>query len=238
MKKALILAALGVMLTGTLPAFETTKTLDLAAQGIKRLDIDAGAGSLTVTGREGLAAIEIKAEIVARNVRDEDLEGFIRDRIELTLEKRGDVAVLVSRVQDERRLFHFGDSAQINLTVSVPKAMALAIDDGSGSIIVEGLSAALRLEDGSGSIRIDRIAGDVEINDGSGEIEVLDVTGNVTIDDGSGEVTIRRIGGSVTIDDGSGRIDIAGVEKDVRLISTGSGSVDVSDVKGRLIRSR
>jgi hypothetical protein len=150
MKKALILAALGVMLTGTLPAFETTKTLDLAAQGIKRLDIDAGAGSLTVTGREGLAAIEIKAEIVARNVRDEDLEGFIRDRIELTLEKRGDVAVLVSRVRDERRLFHLGDSAQINLTVSVPKAMALAIDDGSGSISVEGLSAALRLEDGSG----------------------------------------------------------------------------------------
>lgn len=238
MKKALIFAALGVLFTGMLTAFETTKTLDMAAQGINRLDIDAGAGSLTVTGREGLAAIEIRAEVVARNVRDEDMEGFIRDRIELTLEKRGEVAVLVSRVREERRLFHFGEGAQINLTVSVPKAMALAIDDGSGGLVVEDLSAALRIEDGSGSIRVVRIAGDVEIDDGSGEIEALDVTGDLTIDDGSGEVTIRRVGGTVTIDDGSGRIDIAGVEKDVRLISTGSGGVDISEVKGRLIRSR
>jgi DUF4097 and DUF4098 domain-containing protein YvlB len=238
MKKTLMAVALGAVLAGPLAAFETTKTLDLTAQGIKRLDIDAGAGSLTVTGREGLAAIEIRAEVVARNVREEDMERFIRDRIELTLEKRGEVAVLVSRARDEKRLFHFDGNVHIDLTVSVPKAMAVSIDDGSGSIIVEGLSAALRLEDGSGSIRIDRIAGDVEINDGSGEIEVLDVTGNVTIDDGSGEITIRRVGGTVTIDDGSGRIDIEGVEKDVRLISAGSGSVDVSEVKGRLIRSR
>ncbi|MCK7499757.1 MAG: hypothetical protein MZW92_62160 [Comamonadaceae bacterium] len=59
---------------------------------------------------------------------------IIRDRVELTLEKRGDAAVLVSRVRDERRLFHFGDDAVINLTVSVPKTLALDIDDGSGSI--------------------------------------------------------------------------------------------------------
>ncbi|HMA54188.1 MAG TPA: DUF4097 family beta strand repeat-containing protein [Acidobacteriota bacterium] len=237
MKKIVVLAVLFAAAVGSLAAFETTKSLNLPAQGVRRLEIQAGAGSLTVTGREGLAAIEVQAEIVARHVRDEDMDGFLKDRIELVLEMRGDVAVLVSRVRERFRLFSFDDGAVINLTVFVPKTMPLEIDDGSGSIAVEDL-AAVRIDDGSGSIRVDRIAGQVEINDGSGGIEIGDVMGNVSVEDGSGEIRIRRVGGTVTVDDGSGSIDIADVEKDVRLVRTGSGGVDISNVKGQVTRSR
>jgi DUF4097 and DUF4098 domain-containing protein YvlB len=232
-----VLAVLSVASLGSLAAFETTKSLTLSTQDVRRIEIRAGAGSLTVSGREGLAAIEVKAEVVARHVRDEDMDTFLKDRVELTLEKRGDAAVLVSRVRDRFRLFSFDEGAVINLTVLVPKDMPLAIDDGSGSIVVEDL-AAVRIDDGSGSIRVDRIAGEVAIDDGSGGIEINDVTGNVSVDDGSGEIRIRRVGGSVTVDDGSGSIDIADVEKDVRLVRTGSGGVEVSNVKGQVIRSR
>jgi DUF4097 and DUF4098 domain-containing protein YvlB len=255
MKKTLVFIMLCVASAGALSAFETTKTLNLAAQSILRLDIRVGAGSLTVTGREGLAAIEVRAEVVAPDVRDKDMEEYIRDRVELTLEKRGDIAVLVGRIRDNHRLFDFGENARIDLTVTVPKTMALDIDDGSGDMVVEDLAAAVRIEDGSGSIRVARVAGNVriddasgevvveriegnlEIDDGSGGVEVSDVTGDVTIDDGSGEVLVRRVGGTVSVDDGSGGIDIEDVEKDVRLINTGSGGVDVSGVKGRVIRS-
>lgn len=255
MKKTIVFIVLCVASAGALAAFETTKTLNLPAQGLLRLDIRAGAGSLTVTGREGLAVIEVKAGVVAPDVRDKDMEEYIRDHVELTLEKRGDVAVLVSRIRDNGRLFHFGDSARVDLTVTVPKTMALDIDDGSGGMVVEDISAVVRIEDGSGAIRVVRIAGNVRIDDGSGEVvvegvegnleiddgsgglEVSDVTGDVTIDDGSGEVLVRRVGGIVTVDDGSGGIDIEDVEKDVRLINTGSGGVDISGVKGRVIRS-
>jgi len=239
-----------------LSAFETTKTLNLPAQGILRLDVRAGAGSLAITGREGLAAIEVKAEVVAPGVRDKDMEEYLRDRVELTLEKKGDVAVLTGRIRDSNRLFHFGDNARIDLTVMVPKTMALDIDDGSGNMVVEDLASTVRIEDGSGGIRVARVAGNVRIDDGSGEMtveriegnleiddgsggmEIRDVTGDVTIDDGSGEILVRRVGGIVTVDDGSGGIDIKDVDKDVRLINTGSGGVDVSGVKGRVIRSR
>ena len=237
MKKMVVLAVLLVASLGSLAAFETTKSLTLSAQDVRRIEIRAGAGSLTVSGREGLAAIEVKAEVVARHVRDEDMDTFLKDRVELTLEKRGDTAVLVSRVRGRVRLFSFDEGAVINLTVLVPKDRPLAIDDGSGSIVVEDL-AAVRIDDGSGSIRVDRIAGEVEIDDGSGGIEINDVTGNVSVDDGSGEIRIRRVGGTVTVDDGSGSIDIADVEKDVRLVRTGSGGVEVSNVKGQVVRSR
>ncbi len=237
MKKIVVLTVLLAAGLGSLTAFETTKTLDLSTQGVKRFEIEAGAGSLTVTGRDGLTAIEVKAEIVARHVRDEDMDGFLKDRIELILEKRGDAAVLVSRIRERLRLFSLDDDAVINLTVSVPKDMPLEIDDGSGSVVVEDL-AAVRIDDGSGSIRVDRIAGEVKIDDGSGGIEIDDVKGNVSVDDGSGEILIRRVGGTVTIDDGSGSIDIKDVDKDVRLVRTGSGGVDVSNVKGQVIRSK
>lgn len=237
MKKIVAYLALGAALTGASSAFETTKELTLAAQGLRKLEITAGAGSLTVSGREGLAVIEVKAEVVAPDVRDKDMEEYLRDHVELALEKRGDVAVLVGRIRDEGGFFRFRGNARVDLTVAVPKALSLDIDDGSGGIVVEDLAAALRIEDGSGAIRVVRVAGNVRIEDGSGRVEVSDVTGDVTIDDGSGEVRIRRVGGSVTVDDGSGGIDIEDVEKDVRLINTGSGGVDVSGVKGRVIRS-
>src|SRR4030042_7103932 len=159
MKKTIVLIMCCVASAGALSAFETTKTLNLPAQGVLRLDIRAGAGSLAVTGREGLAAIEVKAEVVAPDVRDKDMEEYIRDRVELTLEKRGDVAVLVGRIRDNGRLFHFGENARIDLTVTVPKTMALDIDDGSGGMVVEDLAAAVRIEDGSGAIRVVRVAG-------------------------------------------------------------------------------
>jgi hypothetical protein len=120
MKKSIGFIVICAAMAGALSAFETTKTLNLPAQGVLRLDIRAGAGSLTVTGREGLAAIEVKAEVVAPDVRDKDMEGYLRDRVELTLEKRGDVAVLVGRIRDNHRLFNFGEDARVDLTVTVP----------------------------------------------------------------------------------------------------------------------
>lgn len=235
MKKTVVLASLILLVCGSLAAFETTRTLSLPAAGVQGLEVRAGAGSLTVTGRDGQTSIEVKAEIVARHVRDEDMEEFIKDRVELTLEKRGDAAVLVSRVRERFRLFSFGDDAVINVTVLVPKAMTADIDDGSGELVVEDLAAA-KIDDGSGAIRVERIAGDLRIDDGSGGIEIARIGGDVTVDDGSGGIRIRDVRGSVTVDDGSGSIDIDGVDKDVRLINTGSGGVDISNVKGKVIR--
>lgn len=255
MKKTFVLTVLALALAGTLSAFETTKTLSLPAQGLSRFELRTEAGSLTVTGRDGLASIEVEAKVVARGVRDENMERYLKDRVELTLEKRGDVAVLVSRVRDSGFIFHFGGDDRIDLTVSVPKTLALEIDDGSGEIVVEDMAAAVRIDDGSGAVRVERVAGAVRIDDGSGEVfiegvqgdlviddgsggvEVRDVTGDVSVDDGSGEIVIRRVGGQVTVDDGSGDIDIVDVEKDVRLINTGSGDVNISGEKGRVIRS-
>jgi hypothetical protein len=253
MKKARVFVSLFALLALSAFGFEKVQTLSLPADGIGKLEITAGAGFLKVSGREDLSSIEVRAEIVASGVRDKDMEDYIKDNIELELRKSGGTAVLVSTLRG--RVFSFFDGdRRINLTVTVPKGMALDIDDGSGEMEVQNISAGVRIKDGSGSLRVEKITGNVRIDDGSGElvvdgiqgnldiidgsgdIEVRNVTGDVSVDDGSGSTTLFRIGGNVTIDDGSGSLEIDDVGKDVRLKHKGSGSTDITNVRGTVVK--
>lgn len=251
-RSALVLLLMAVTAMAAL-GFEKTQTLTLAAEGLTKIEVTAGAGFLKVSGVEGARAVEVKAEIVVSGVSDKDMEEYIKDHIELELRKAGSTAVLVGRIREHGFSF-MPREALIDLTVTVPKGLAVEIDDGSGELTVNGVSGGLRIKDGSGSMEVKSIVGDLWIDDGSGEIEVDDVQGNVeiidgsgetdvrnvtgdlSIDDGSGGITLGKIGGTVTVEDGSGSLRIDDVGKDVRIKHKGSGSVDVTNVKGKVIR--
>jgi len=221
----------------SLPAFsyQTEKTLKLPAEGIHLLSVDAGAGSLKIEGVEGLTSIEVTAEISVHGVADRHINDFLDEHLRFSLEKSGEEAVL-------KGYFHFSgphlffDDGKVDLTVRMPKAMDLDVDDGSGDLSVKNVRGEVSIDDGSGDLTVSNIEGDLRIDDGSGELEARNVTGNVRIDDGSGSLTVVGVGGTVTVDDGSGGIYIEDVAKDVVLESTGSGSVRTNNVRGRIIR--
>jgi len=213
---------------------QEVKTLKLAAEGLTKLEIDCGAGFLVVKGAGGLGEIEVKAEISARGIDKDEMKKFIEDHVKLSLEKRGGQAVLTSEIREQ--LLFFPRDAVIDLTVSLPAGVALAVDDGSGSIDIRDIEGSVVIEDGSGELHVENVRGDLEVDDGSGEIEIRGVTGDVRIDDGSGTLRVVEVGGSLTIDDGSGSIDIDGVGKDLALKETGSGSLHFRNVKGRVIK--
>ncbi len=215
-------------------AFETEKTLTLPAEGLKALRIDCGAGRLDVAGAEGLDQIEVRASINADDIDQSKMDDFLKDHVKLSLEKRGDRAVLVAEIERHWGLF-FND-AWIDVTVRVPKSLALEIDDGSGDMAVEDVAADVSIDDSSGDIRVTRLGGRLEIDDGSGDIDVREVAGDISIDDGSGDIDVLKTGGSIKIDDGSGDITIDGVDRDVIIEEAGSGGVRIDNVKGRVIR--
>lgn len=202
------------------PAFsyQVEKSLTLPAEGIRALEVNAGAGSLKIEGVEGLSSIEVAAEIIIREAGKDRIEDFMDNHLRFSLEKIGERAVLKGCFQFDGFPRRFSGDALCNLTVRVPKTIDLAVDDGSGSMAVVN------------------IRGDVSIEDGSGDIDIRDVTGGLRVDDGSGSMTITGIGGSVTVDDGSGDIEIDDVDGDVILESTGSGGVSTGFVRGRVIR--
>ncbi len=234
MNRLLSLVCAGVL--GATPAFaaEKDRNLSVPLTPGAHFKIDAGAGFLQVEGREGQQTIEVKARIVANGLDEKELD----DAVVLTLEKTADGARLKAEMKNggRRSWFSFGDSGRIDLIITVPKALKLSIEDGSGAMEVRHIQGDLDIEDGSGDMVVENITGNLSIEDGSGGIMVKNITGDVKVNDGSGGVVIRQVGGSVTMHDGSGGIDIDGVGKDVILKSTGSGSVHTNNVKGRVIQ--
>ena len=85
-------------------------------------------------GVEGLDEIKVKADIIAGNKKGKSLAEFIEEYIDLSLERHGDRAVLISRIKPSHFSFSFwGDgNSRIDLTVEVPDKMNIEIKDGSG----------------------------------------------------------------------------------------------------------
>lgn len=232
-------------------AYQEVKYLSLSAEGIKRLEIDCGAGFLIISGQEGLKSIKAEAEIILEGRSEEKAQEFIQERVRLSLEKKSDRAILISQMKERFSVFSFKKKL-INLTVYVPIDIDLGvddgsgwmkvdsitgkvfIDDGSGEMMIKNITGALRIDDGSGDIEVVNIQGDVDIEDGSGEIDVEGISGNVSVDDSSGAMTLHNIGEDVTVSDSSGSINIDGVDGNVTIRDDSSGSVRISNVKGKV----
>ena len=211
--------------------YEEVRDLDLSADGISQLMINAGAGSMDVTGVEGLDEIIVKATIVVPNEDEDDAVRMIQKRIRLSLEKSADRAELEASFESGFQIF--GDGPYIALEVSVPPGMAVNIDDGSGSIDIVDVAGDISIDDGSGSIDIRNVA-QVTIDDGSGSINIINATGDVSIVDGSGSISVKHVAGSVTVDDGSGSISVSDIDNDLVIVDDGSGSLTFSDIRGKV----
>lgn len=209
--------------------YTEVRDLKLSARGLEKLIIDAGAGSLDVTGIDGLKSIKVKATIVVPDASEEDGKEIIARELTLTLQEVGGEARLKSDFV--QRLWSSGSNSRVDLEVRAPSSLALAIDDGSGSMDVTNFTADVRIDDGSGSIDVRRV-GSLRIHDGSGSIDVVGASGDVFVDDGSGSISIDAVGGSVTIDDGSGGIRVSDVAEDLIILGDGSGGVTHSNVRG------
>ena len=220
---------------------------------VEKLVIDCGAGYLKVSGDKNLNRIEVAAEIIVEKLDDDDAQELVNNHIQLSLKKRGKKVVLISHYKKSlRNIFRRNPQVQINLTVKIPENIDLEVEDGSGSIEVNGIDGYVMIEDGSGNLKLRQVIGDVEIEDGSGSMTVTQIDGNLDIDDGSGNVVVRdvegsvyiedgsgsmeieHIGGSVVVDDGSGSITIDDVERNVTIEDAGSGGLTIKNVKGHV----
>lgn len=68
-------------------AYEETRELILPAENIDKLSVDCGAGFLKIRGDESVQAITVSAEIVMKKADDDEAEEYLKDNLELTLER-------------------------------------------------------------------------------------------------------------------------------------------------------
>jgi len=208
--------------------YTEVRELTLQSAGLTEFVIDAGAGSLVVTGADGAADIMVTATIIIEEKNEKDALKLIEKRLDLQLERDGERAELKSGFNSA---WHWDGDATIDLDVRMPAGIALNVDDGSGSTTISGVTGDVLIDDGSGSIQVTN-AGSVTVDDGSGSIKVSAASGDVFIIDGSGTIEIQGVGGSVRIEDGSGNIRVDDVEKDLIIVDDGSGGVTFTNVRG------
>lgn len=188
---------------------QDTKTMSLNATDLSSLQLNIGAGSLTLNGSNS-DKIQVNAKIYQAQAHSEY-------RLELT--KNANTAQLSADNHNSDK------QTKIDLEVLLPSHLYVKINDGSGAMSLSNIASA-DIIDGSGSITVDNITGDLTINDGSGNITINNIAGDLMINDGSGSIHAEMIKGSVRVEDGSGGITINNVEQGVT-ISDGSGSITV-----------
>jgi hypothetical protein len=234
---AAIAIAIAVALLAAMPAAaEHTEVieLELAAEGLDRLDIETGAGPIEITGEPDTDRIRVRAEIRFPDADAEEAAEILAEQLRLTLERGiGGAELMAELTQTGWRAF-WGEHPTMSLDVRVPQRFSLGVDDGSGSLTVRDVSGDIDVEDGSGSIVLTDVGGSVEVDDGSGSLVIQGVGGDVVIEDGSGSLSVRDVAGSVTVDDGSGGITVTGVEGDLTVLDAGSGSLRFDDVGGEV----
>lgn len=206
------------------------RELQLNASGADVLNIEAGAGTLSVTGERGLDSIFVTATLELPDRSEEKAKSIIDSDLVLTLEQSGTGADLKAYFEH----IGWGDSPLVHIEARIPEDMRLDVDDSSGSLVISGVHGDIRVVDGSGSIKMNSVGGNVVVDDGSGSIEVDRVGADLTINDGSGSIRVESVGGTVTVDDGSGSINVHDVEQDVIIIDDGSGSLNTSNIRGRV----
>ena len=226
-----LVALFGPTLTSTAIANDDCQesrdlSTELELDGVREIVIDAGAGSLLVTGKQGLTTAQVEAIACATDEDDVEKIALETKRNGATLVLRADIPKPSSRL--------FGNSyARLNLEVHIPSNYPVKITDTSGSMAIRGV-ASVEIEDGSGSINVMDVAGAVEIpEDGSGSITIMNA-GSVRIDeDGSGSIIASQITNDVFVGrDGSGSISAKDVGGSFTVVRDGSGSIRHSNVAG------
>jgi hypothetical protein len=120
----------------------------------------------------------------------------------------------------------FRGSARVDLTITVPRDIALKFGVVSASALVSGLAHDATLSTVSGELVVDGLIGDLQLNAVSGELSVRNHRGAIAAHTISGDITASGELSRFTGDTVSGDVflDITGTPDEVR-VNTVSGSI-------------
>jgi hypothetical protein len=208
-------------IAAVLPAYaaDADRTLQLDSSDLHSIKIFNGAGSLYIQGVDGSETIEVVGHIVSGG-----------DSRKFTLEKHGDVAVLVANNTERHFVFEWiGQRPRIDVTVRVPSRLTLEVHDGADDMAITGIKADAVVVDENGEIEIANHHGNLKIYDGAGGIKVKNATGSIYIQDGAGHLSVEQVVGNVDINDGNGSIVVKDIDGHVS-IHDGLGGIASANI--------
>ncbi|MFT3797970.1 DUF4097 family beta strand repeat-containing protein [Microbacterium sp.] len=180
-----------------------TRVIDL--EDIRKLKIGLIGGQIDVVAHDEPG---VRIEVHAVTIKD------------LRIEASGDVVEIDHpqlRWDNFLEVFrNFGTAGpKAEISVAVPRGIALTLGVVSASALVSGLVSGARLNTVSGDIIVDGLAGDLTVNAVSGDVQMRGLDGTFSANSVSGEVaatgsirkaTIDTVSGAMLVDS-AGRVD-------------------------------
>ncbi|MEQ1736587.1 MAG: DUF4097 family beta strand repeat-containing protein [Rhodoglobus sp.] len=119
----------------------------------------------------------------------------------------------------------FAGSAKVDISIQVPRDIALTFGVVSASALISGLSSDASISTVSGDVVVDSMTGDLQLNAVSGELSVLGHEGSILAHTVSGDVTAAGAISSFASDTVTGDVflDLAGAPDQVRVNSVSGG---------------
>jgi hypothetical protein len=213
-----------------------TRVIDLA--DIRKLKIGLVGGQVDVVAHDEPG---VRIEVHSVTIKD------------LRIEASGDVVEIDHpqlRWDNFLEVFrNFGTSGpKAEISVAVPRGVALNLGAVSASALVSGLASGARLNTVSGDIIVDGLTGDLTVNAVSGDVQIRGLDGTLSANTVSGEVaatgsirkaSIDSVSGDLMVDS-TGRVDAVNLntvsgESTVRLDEGVPANYVLRTVSGRVL---
>lgn len=192
-----------------------TKTIDVEV--VRSLKVGLLGGQIDIIGHD-----EPGARIEVHSVSGRDLKILVDgDRLEIDHPQlRWDNFIEVFKTMRS--------SAKADISVLVPRDVALKFGVVSASALIAALETDAKLSTVSGDIVIDNVTGDLELNSVGGELSARDHRGRVVAHTVSGDVTVTGRVPKFSVDSVSGdvMVDISGTPDEISS-NTVSGNLTV-----------
>jgi hypothetical protein len=157
------------------------------------------------------------------------VRGWNQDRVRVHGEhgRRGRVEVsVVGGTVSVKSGSRQGPPSVVDMEITVPQAMALALSGTYAEITVEGTTGAIRAE---------TVEGEVRVRGGRGNITLSSIQGSVSLADAQGRIEVTSVNEDVDLSNVSGEIRVETTNGEVTLTGIRSASVEAATINGDVV---
>ena len=207
--------------------FDFSSRIETEAVSGGRIEIRNVYGSIDVEPGEGDSIIVVVEKTVRATSREEAerLEPYLY----FTVSER-DGTYVVDSNRDELDAFR-RRRFKTSLSVQVPRASSVTIDNGYGPVRLSGLTGNQIVENKYGGVTLRDITGNVDINDGYGPVVAENISGDAAVTNKYGSVAVSGTGGSAMVDNKYGTVHISDVEGETQVVNK-YALVSIENVRG------
>lgn len=239
MKTIITLLSLCLVSVATFAQTDTKPylTKNFTAANIKNLNVRTSGGSISVTGQNGEASVEVyvRSNNGNKDLSKEELEDRLQE-YDLTVKEEGGSIICEVKRKNQDNNWDWKRSLSFSFKIKVPEKTTTDLKTSGGSISLKSLSGNQVFSTSGGSLHLEALSGNVKGRTSGGSIElshcqdILDLStsgGSIKAEMCKGDIKLVTSGGSITLNQLDGNLQAR----------TSGGSIKGSRIKGELITS-